>query len=238
MDRLPPEQEHDAPKGLLRLLPSTLVDLVRSRPYLSGAIALGLAVGFLEPGTHSWLRRALLGWNSGTWAYLLTMMWTMMRADQHQVRAVAKKQDESAGAVLGAVIVGALLSVYAIVSELANLKHPSQQEAIAHYAFTGLTVIGSWLLVGVMFCFHYAHVYYNAGKNAVPLKFPDEHVQPNYWDFLYFSFTISVAAQTSDVQVMTRGMRKLALGHSLLAFFFNAVIVGLSVNIAASLINN
>jgi uncharacterized membrane protein len=63
-------------------------------------------------------------------------------------------------------------------------------------------------------------------------------VQPNYWDFLYFSFTLSIAVQTSDVQIMNRGMRKLVLGHCLLSFFFNLVILGLSVNIAASLVNS
>ena len=103
--------------------------------------------------------------------------------------------------------------------------------------FTALTVVGSWLLVGVMYCFHYAHLYYTANKNTLPLKFPEGHIQPNYWDFLYFSFTLSVAVQTSDVSIMTRSMRKLVLGHSLLAFFFNLAILGLSVNIAASLVN-
>jgi uncharacterized membrane protein len=106
-----------------------------------------------------------------------------------------------------------------------------------HYGFTALTVIGSWLLVGVMYCLHYAHLYYTASKHTLPLEFPDEHTQPNYWDFLYFSFTLSVAVQTSDVTVKTRAMRKLVLGHCVLAFFFNLIILGLSVNIAASLIN-
>jgi uncharacterized membrane protein len=32
-------------------------------------------------------------------------------------------------------------------------------------------------------------------------------------------------------------MRKLVLGHCVLAFFFNLAILGLSVNIAASLVN-
>jgi uncharacterized membrane protein len=109
--------------------------------------------------------------------------------------------------------------------------------AALHYAFTALTVIGSWLLVGVMYCFHYAHLYYTANKHTLPLEFPDRHTQPNYWDFLYFSFTLSVAVQTSDVTVKTRAMRKLVLGHCVLAFFFNLVILGLSVNIAASLVN-
>jgi len=221
--------------------PGFLLRFIRSRPYLLGALMLGVAVGILVPdrnmGHGSDLRRALIGWNSGVWSYLLIMAWTMFRADHSRVRAIAERQDESGGAVLGAVVVGAILSVYAIVTELANMKEASEHVKALHYGFTALTVIGSWLLVGVMYCFHYAHIYYTASKHALPLEFPDQHTQPNYWDFLYFSFTLSVAVQTSDVTVRTRAMRKLVLGHCVLAFFFNLVILGLSVNIAASLVN-
>ena len=217
--------------------PGFLARFIRSRPYLIGALLLGVAVGLLVPGHHNDVRRALIGWNSGVWAYLLAMAWTMFRADHSRVRAIAEKQDESGGAVLSAVVVGAILSVYAMVTELADMRQASEHMKALHYGFTALTVIGSWLLVGVMYCLHYAHIYYTANKHALPLAFPDEHTQPNYWDFLYFSFTLSVAVQTSDVTVKTRAMRKLVLGHCVLAFFFNLVILGLSVNIAASLVN-
>jgi uncharacterized membrane protein len=224
-DARPPEQ------------PGLLVRFIRSRPYLLGALALGVAVGLLAPGDYNGLRRALIGWNSGVWSYLLTMSWAMFRADHSRVRAIAEKQDEKGGVVLAAVIVGAILSVYAIVTELANMKEASEHVKALHYAFTALTVVGSWLLVGVMYCFHYAHLYYTANKHTLPLAFPDRHMEPNYWDFLYFSFTLSVAVQTSDVTIKTRDMRKLVLGHCVLAFFFNLVILGLSVNIAAGLVN-
>jgi uncharacterized membrane protein len=226
MDRQPAHQQ-----------PNFLIRFIRSRPFLLGALVLGVAVGILVPERYNDLRRALIGWNSGVWAYLLAMAWTMFRADHSRVRAIAERQDESGGAVLGAVIVGAILSVYAIVTELANMKDASEHVKALHYGFTALTVIGSWLLVGVMYCLHYAHLYYTAHKHTLPLEFPDQHTQPNYWDFLYFSFTLSVAVQTSDVTVKTRAMRKLVLGHCVLAFFFNLVILGLSVNIAASLVN-
>ena len=217
--------------------PGFLARFIRSRPYLVGALLLGVAVGLLVPGHHNDVRRALIGWNSGVWSYLLIMAWTMFRADHSRVRTIAERQDESGGAVLGAVVVGAMLSLYAIVTELANMKDASEHMKALHYAFTALTVIGSWLLVGVMYCLHYAHIYYTANKHTLPLAFPDEHTQPNYWDFLYFSFTLSIAVQTSDVTVRTREMRKLVLGHCVLAFFFNLAILGLSVNIAASLVN-
>jgi uncharacterized membrane protein len=70
------------------------------------------------------------------------------------------------------------------------------------------------------------------------LAFPDQEPNPDYWDFLYFSFTISVAVQTSDVQVMTHSARKVVLAQSILSFLFNAAILGLSINIAASLVGS
>ena len=46
-----------------------------------------------------------------------------------------------------------------------------------------------------------------------------------------------MAVQTSDVAVQTRLMRQIVLGQSVLSFFFNLVVLGLSINIAAGLIN-
>jgi uncharacterized membrane protein len=212
---------------------------VRARPHLVMAVAFGLAIALLLPGSHPWLWRALVGWNSGVWAYLASMGWMMARADHRQVRAVAERQDESARAVLVAMVLGAILSLYAIVTELARMGKVGADEAALHYAFTVLTVIGSWLLVGVLFALHYGHLYYcSDDAGGAPLGFPDKVLEPNYWDFLYFSFTISVAVQTSDVAIRSRPLRKLVLGHSVLAFFFNLVILGLSINIAASVVNN
>ncbi|MDN4053168.1 DUF1345 domain-containing protein [Massilia sp. YIM B02763] len=212
---------------------------VRARPHLVLGVVFGLAVALLLPGSHPWVWRALVGWNSGVWTYLASMAWMMARADHRQVRAVAERQDESARAVLTAMVLGAILSLYAIVTELARMGKISPDEAALHYAFTVLTVIGSWLLVGVLFALHYGHLYYcSEDAGGPPLRFPDDALEPNYWDFLYFSFTISVAVQTSDVSIRSRPMRKLVLGHSVLAFFFNLVILGLSINIAASVVNN
>jgi uncharacterized membrane protein len=210
---------------------------IRSRPHLMLAIALGTVVALAWTASAPWLRRALIGWNAGVWSYLAGMAWLMMRADHRKVREIAGRQDESAGLVLFTLIVGAVLSLYAIVSELTRMGHLPPDQVALRYAFTAITVIGSWLLVGVLFCIHYAHLYYRAGNSEPPLRFPQDGLEPDYWDFLYFSFTIAVAVQTSDVAVASRSMRKLVLGHSVLAFFFNLLILGLSVNIAAGLIN-
>lgn len=210
--------------------------IVTSRPYLLSAILFGAIVAFFLPDRFELMTRSLIAWNAAVWGYLIGMMWVIKRADHQKVRAVADQQDENAGVVLIVLLVAAVFSLSAIFFELSALADAKGADRAGRYTLTVLTLFGSWLLVGVLFCFHYAHMYYRCKAKDVPLKFPDNEKEPNYWDFLYFSFTISVAVQTSDVCVMTRSMRKLVLGHSVLNFFFNLVILGLSINIAAGLI--
>ncbi|MBA5636943.1 DUF1345 domain-containing protein [Duganella sp. LX20W] len=221
---------------MTRRLRLPLRGFVRSRPHLIGAIALGAVVAPFLPDAWSWLTRLLVAWNAGTWGYLVTMAWMMMRADHAVVKRIAARQDERSPVILSTLCVAALASLAAIVSQLSTLKDVAADERAWHYGLAVLTLLGSWFLVGTLFTFHYAHLYYTE-PGAPPLAFPDGEQQPDYWDFLYFSFTIAVAAQTSDVTVRAPLMRKLVLGQSVLSFFFNLVILGLSINIAAGIIN-
>ena len=59
---------------------------------------------------------------------------------------------------------------------------------------------------------------------------------PDYWDFLYFAMVLGMTFQVSDVQITSRKLRRLATVHGLIGFLFNAVIVALTVNIAATLL--
>ncbi|MFL6672622.1 MAG: DUF1345 domain-containing protein [Massilia sp.] len=211
---------------------------IRTRPHLSLAIFLGVVIGLMLPAYESPLGRALVGWNCAVWAYILSMTWLMARSDARKVREIASRQDESAGLVLFTLTIGAVLSLSAIVFELSQIPHLQAEQRLVRYAFTALTVVGSWLLVAVLYCFHYAHLYYRGSGKRAPLHFPDDPVEPDYWDFMYFSITIAVAFQTADVSVMTRAMRKMVLGHSVLSFFFNVTILGLSINIAAGMLNH
>ena len=58
--------------------------------------------------------------------------------------------------------------------------------------------------------------------------------QPDYGDFLYFSFVIGCATATADIDITSRSMRRLALVHGVLAFAYNTAIVALTINISAS----
>jgi len=209
--------------------------LTRTHPRLSIATVLGLAAGILAPA-DTVLAKILIGWNAGVWSYLLLMFWLTVRAKAPDVRRIAEVEDENAGLVLLTVCIAALASLAAITFELAGSRDLHATAKLLHYGFTAMTVIGSWLLIGVIFSVHYAKLYYTWDGQEPALRFAEGLTTPNYWDFLYFSFTIGVAVQTSDVGVATRQMRKIVLAQSLIGFVFNTAILGFSVNIAAGLL--
>jgi len=109
-----------------------------------------------------------------------------------------------------------------------------------------LTVVLAWFALHVAAAFHYAHRFYSSARkvpdaatepektDAGGLLFP-ETAAPTLWDFFYFSFVIGMTAQVSDVQVSGAAMRRFVLLHGIAAFFFNAIIIALAVNVAAGL---
>ena len=209
---------------------------LRARPRLFIAAAAGAAAPLMLTGSPSLVTRALFGWNVGVWLYLVLIVWLMTHADHTRLRRVAVAHAEGALTVLTVVIVAAVVSLGAIVVELAAAKAPGARYALPHLLFALATVAGSWLLVPTMFALSYASRYYQ-GATASGLKFPSDEpdFKPDYWDFLYFSFTIAVASQTADVSATTRAMRRLVLLQSLLSFVFNTTILAFTINIAASL---
>lgn len=88
-----------------------------------------------------------------------------------------------------------------------------------------------------MFAIHYAHDYYLAKSRQVDegLDFPKTD-QPDYLDFVYFSYIIGTSAQTADVSITNSQLRHLNIFHCVLAFIFNTVILAVAINVAASLI--
>jgi len=204
-------------------------------PRLLVAVLTGTVCGLLLPGQWRWVTQFLVGWNVMVWSYLSLMAWLMLRADHTRVIKIATQEGEH-GAMILALFSGATVaSLVAIVLELST-EGTHDGFRLFNYLLTGATILGSWLFIGVLFTFHYSRMYYSALDKHRPLHFPDGETCPDYWDFLYFAFTIAVAAQTADVSVTNRAMRKAVLAQSILSFLFNIAIIGLSINVMASLI--
>jgi len=104
-----------------------------------------------------------------------------------------------------------------------------------------VAIFGSWFLTNTMFAKLYASLYYrdkslnSAGEPAPALAVPDED-QPDFLDFMYFSFTIGMTSQTSDVFINSPVLRRVSLGQAWVSFFFFIVILAATVNITSGLI--
>jgi uncharacterized membrane protein len=215
---------------------SAILQAIEARPRLFVSILVGAGAGLAFPSPSETVTRLLVAWNGTVWVYLALAGWLMARATHERVRRIAEREDKGAAIILATMSLGAIASVAAILLELATARSLPAGERLAHYAFTGATLVGSWCLLATLFTFHYARTYYRSPVQHRALRFPEQEATPDYWDFLYFSFTIAVAAQTSDVSVVSRSMRRIVLAQSVLSFFFNFAILGLSINIAAGLV--
>jgi uncharacterized membrane protein len=197
---------------------------------------LGIAVALFLPNTIAGTTRALFAWDLGAGLYL-GLAWTMMfRASIEKMRWRARMQDDGAAVVLALTVVAAVASLAAILLELIGIKGLSPREQTLHLGLAALTILLSWFFVHTAFALHYAHEFYDdAEKDGHScLDFPG-NAEPDYVDFLYFAFVLGTTSQTSDVTISSSPMRRLALIHGVIAFFFNTTLLALMVNIAAGL---
>ncbi|WP_144137751.1 DUF1345 domain-containing protein [Paraburkholderia sp. BCC1884] len=211
----------------------------RNRPRMLVGLALGIVAALLLAPAHTRpVVRVLMGWDVAIWSYLFMIWLHMALADEGRVQETARRDDENAGVVLFIICLATVASVVAIVLELASAKGTAGASTVWHYVLTGFTMFGAWFIIPTIFTQHYARLYYDTDFKETPLLFPDHALQPDYWDFLYFSFTIAVASQTSDVVLRSRSIRRAALAQSVLSFYFNVAVLGLCVNIAAGLLGS
>jgi uncharacterized membrane protein len=94
--------------------------------------------------------------------------------------------------------------------------------------FGGIAIVAAWLLLHAGYARFYARRYY--GQEARGLEFP-HCVTPMATDFLYFSFTLGTSFAASDVSVTSQAMRWHVMVHSVLSFFYNAVVLAVAIGI-------
>jgi uncharacterized membrane protein len=207
----------------------------RLRPRLLGAAIVSALVFGVLPS--SWLAnsRLLAAWDIGVVCYL-ALAWTMAaRSSTAKMQERAAEEDESAVVVLVLTLAASIASLAAIAVELSGIQDEQAGQQVFRLSIAAVTILCSWFFVHTIYAIHYAHEYYGDGGERQGLAFPQES-RPDYWDFLYFSFNLGAAAQTSDVVIVSRRMRRLALAHTILSFLFNTTILALAVNVGAGLL--
>ena len=219
-------------------LPSfALLRFLRTHYHLLGAFAAGGALYALLGDVLPHAPRILVAWDAAVALYITTMLAAMARVKPTKaaMRERAQHYDEGRFVVLFLAIATAMLSLAAIVHALIAAREGGNM--LAHVLLVGVTVVCSWLFVHFIFALHYAHVYYDEHKGGLceGLAFPGGDTVPDYGDFLYFSYIIGTSAQTADTDITSRHMRRIALAHCIIAFFFNTTVLALTINAAAGL---
>lgn len=216
---------------------------LRGRPRLCFSVLVGtLAYLLLPPSLAMHAEaRVLVGWNVGAWLYLLLVLRLMWADDPEGMRKRALRQDDGRYALLALVVLAAAAVLLAVGSQLAVVKNMTGLPRTLHIALAALTVLSSWLFTQVLFALHYAHDFYLARLRPPPglggdvLIFPGTP-NPVYRDFVYFACVIGTSGQTADVSFNGSLLRGVGTAHCVLAFFFNATLLALTINIAAGLL--
>lgn len=208
------------------------------RPRLAFSVFFGILVAIFLPESlvQSGITRAIIAWDAGVALYLCLAAHMMFGATHETISLRSRTQDEGRVLILVLVVLASLSSLAAIVVELSLAKSFHGSLRFPHFTLAVLTIASSWLFVHTMFALHYAHDYYasilKGGQGG--LLFPNDD-KPDYADFLYFAFIIGTSAQTADVNIGSKTMRRTGLVHSVLSFSFNTTLLALTINIASGL---
>ncbi|QFU14905.1 DUF1345 domain-containing protein [Microvirga thermotolerans] len=207
----------------------------RFHPRLLLAVLVGAAVALALPESLVLNSRILIGWDVGVVAYVAMIGLMALRSSIGQMQRRARLEDEGALVILVLTLLAAVASLGAIAVELQGIRGDREADTAFRLAVAGVTIICSWFFVHTIFAVHYAHEYYGDEGERGGLQFM-QTPKPDYWDFMYFAFNFGAAAQTSDVVVLSKRMRRLALAHTVLSFLFNTTVLALAVNVGAGLI--
>jgi len=212
-----------------------LIRLVRAWPRLFSSVLIGVVIAALTPSAWHPATRILVSWNVGVWLYLVLVYILIAKSKSHHIAEHAASQDEGRFTILILTVASALATIGAIIFELGSTPGSDRQHN--HLLLAILTIVSSWFFIHTIFAVHYAHEYYGerGGTKKSGLKFPGDE-DPDYWDFVYFSFVIGMTAQVSDVAVTSKAIRQTVTAHAIVSFLFNVSLLALTINIAANVI--
>ena len=205
-------------------------------------LVYGLLVGLVAcalPLPLSWEFRGLLGWSVGVAVYLMLAWWLCVGFDAQRTRVRAQAQDEPSVVLFLVLLLATMACVAAITVMMQQSRDLSGLQRVLHIGLSVVALALSWLFIQTIFTFHYAHRYYREEKLNEPdgpgLQFPGG-LDPDYFDFLYYAHVVGMTSQVSDVQVTSREMRRLTMVHGVLSFGFNMLILALSINVVAGVL--
>lgn len=186
------------------------------------------------PDVWRWSTRALCGWDVGALVYIgmAALIWRGATPDDMRRRAMLYDEPQLSFVLL--TMLAIVASFVAIFFEVSAAK-TAAGGPVFPLALGGFTLFISWALTHTMFTMHYAHLQYGDGPAARGIQRPEKG-EINYTDLLYFSFLIGCATEVADFVSTNSAMRRFMIVHSVVAYFFNVVIIAMTISVISSLI--
>jgi len=207
-----------------------LLDPRRAALRVVFAAVVGVVGAAVFARSHDWVFRFVLGWDVGALT-LLSLVWGLiLTADPHETRCRSASADPGRTATWIIVLIASSLSFFAGAVVLRNLSSQTAAETQL-LVLCLLSVVLAWTLTHTSYTLRYAHLYYrDDGEGEGGLTFPGE-AKPSDFDFAYFSYTVGMCFQVSDVAVTSPAIRRAVLGHAVLSFLYNTIILALALNL-------
>ena len=186
--------------------------------------AVGSALIFLPRA-----KALMVGFDVAAAVFLLSCL-PLFRHEADEMRDAARANDANRSVLLVLSFILTLVILVTVAGEMVGPKHPTAGGKLMIAATLAL----AWTGANIIYALHYAHLFYTSGegeKDRAGLEFPGDRPEPDYADFVYFSFTIGVALQTSDVVITSPAIRRIVTGHSVAAFVYNLGILALAVSV-------
>ena len=184
---------------------------------------IGLAVAV---PTLGWNRGAMVAFDVAAVIFLGLVSVLLRHGGADQMRAAAKENDANRAGLLVISVVTSIVIMVAVITE----KIAGATPWTIALVLTSLAL--AWLFSNIVYALHYAHMFYvrsEKGEDSGGIIFPDCD-DPDYWDFIYFSVTLGMTFQTSDVDIASRRVRRVVTGHCLAAFVFNLGVLAFTIN--------
>jgi uncharacterized membrane protein len=192
------------------------------------ALILAIAAGLVPVGkAGSVLVHALIGFIVGGLSFAVPLLVHILSHDAPSTRdKVAGRDGDAAWYDVVVIVVGlaALLGVAVL-----TIATRAKGTELVFDALVGILAVGvGWLCVHTVYTLRYTRLYY--ASPTPPIDF-NQAEDPQFSDFAYFSFNLGMAYQVSDTNLRSSDVRRVVLGHTLLAYLYGTIIIASTINL-------
>jgi uncharacterized membrane protein len=201
----------------------------RAAACLAVGAALGVAVGLaVSPALGP-----LVGWSAAAVTALVGVWRICWRKDAAGTKRLA--EEESASPVTdNAIVAACVASIIAVVLALVESREQSGNPLGVALVILGvLGTILAWALVNTVYALKYARMHYVDRDDD---GFDAKQESPlTYSDFAYFAFTIGMSYAGPEIEPVDTEVRRKALFHALLSYFFGTILIAVAINLVTNL---